>query len=260
MHLQVLASGSGGNATLLRAGELHLLVDAGLGPRAMRERLAAAGLAHRGLDHLLITHGHLDHARSAGALARQHDATVHCPAAILEHRSVRRAPRLVALAIGRDREVRGPSGTVVRYRPAALPHDCDPTVAFRIEHEGRVAAVLTDLGRPCPRAARALAGAHLIVIEFNHDAALLAEGPYPEALKRRVASDRGHLSNEQAAVMLGALAGPELHTVVLAHLSARNNTPARAVATARGALERLGLGHVRVFVAGQDEIGPNLKV
>ena len=67
VHCQVLSSGSGGNSLVLRAGEQHVLVDAGLSPRAMRERFERARLPHRAIDHVLVTHGHLDHARSAGS-------------------------------------------------------------------------------------------------------------------------------------------------------------------------------------------------
>lgn len=259
MHCQVLASGSGGNATLVRAGELAVLVDAGLGVRALRERLITAGLPFRGLDHVLVTHGHLDHSRSAGALARRHDATVHCPAAMLRHRSVQRAPRQVALRIGRRAELVGDDGGVLFYEPVLLPHDCDPTVAYALEHRGRRLVILTDMGRPCAQVARALRGAHVLVLEFNHDRRMLAEGPYTPALKRRVASDRGHLSNDEAARMLAALADERLHTVVLAHLSSKNNTPALARAAAESTLEGLGLGHVRVLVASQNEVGPLLE-
>lgn len=260
MHCQVLSSGSGGNATLVRAGELGVLVDAGLGVRNLRERLEAAGLAYRGIDHILVTHGHLDHARSAGALAKRHDATVHCPAAMLTHRSVSRAPRQVALRIGSEAQLLGAAGEVVSYTPVELPHDCDPTVAYRIDHEGRRLVVLTDMGKPSDSIARGLRGAHILILEFNHDSEMLATGPYPASLKRRVGGAQGHLSNEEAARMLAAMAGPELHTLVLAHLSLTNNTPELALEAAHRTLDELGMDHVQVLVGSQHEVGPNLSV
>ncbi|MEE8466833.1 MAG: MBL fold metallo-hydrolase [Planctomycetota bacterium] len=260
MHCQVLASGSKGNVTLLRAGELSILIDCGLSLRELRARLETAGLPHRGIGHVLVTHGHLDHARSAGALAKRHGATLHCAESNMQNRALSRAPTFQALHIGSETEIAGPNGSPVTYTPALRPHDCDPTVAFRLEHESRVLVILTDLGHPSREVARALRGAHVLILEFNHDQRMLAEGPYPAPLKRRVSGDRGHLSNEQAAVMLMALAGPELHTLVLAHLSATNNTPEMALEAARGALSRAGLEQVEVLVASQDEVGPNLKI
>lgn len=260
MHCQVIASGSKGNVTLLRAGELSILIDCGLSLRELRARLETVGLPHRGIDHILVTHGHLDHARSAGVLAKRHGATVHCAELIMRNRSLSRAPTFHALRIGSETEIQGGNGSPVRYTPTLLPHDCDPTVAFRLEHDSRVLVVVTDLGLPSAEVARALRGAHVLILEFNHDQRMLAEGPYPAPLKRRVSGGRGHLSNEQAAVMLTAMAGPELHTLVLAHLSDTNNTPELALEAAHDALQAAGLEHVRILVASQDEVGPNLKV
>jgi phosphoribosyl 1,2-cyclic phosphodiesterase len=158
-------------------------------------------------------------------------------------------------------EIGGPRGFEgLTATPVKIPHDADPTVAYRIEHEGRVAVILTDMGYPHPQAARALLGAHLVLLEFNHDLGMLRNGPYGPELQKRVAGNGGHLSNEQAADFLRRIAGPELHTVVLAHLSEKNNTPELAHAAARGALDGLGLAHVKIVIAEQDEIGPNLAV
>jgi len=260
VHLQVLSSGSGGNSTLVRAGASTLLVDAGLGPRGMSERLEQAGTSVRALEHVAVTHGHLDHAHSAGVLSKRSGAVVHCVEALMNQPALARATRFSTLPVGGTREL----APGLALSSVALPHDAHPTLAFKIEHSDergkRRAVVLTDMGRPEREVARALAGAHVLVLEFNHDRRLLDEGPYSAALKARVRGDRGHLSNEQAATMLEWLAGPELHTLVLAHLSETNNRPALAEEHARATLERLGLAHVRVLVASQHEVGPNLEV
>ena len=271
MHVQVLASGSRGNSLLVRAGEQHLLVDAGLSLRELEARLEKARVAPRRIGHVAVTHGHLDHARSAGALARKADARVVCAERLLGQRSVRRAPRFACLRMGDTMELtddaRSPAANApdsghdrLLLKPVRIPHDADPTVAFRIEHRGRVAVVLTDMGRPEQHVARALAGAHLLLIEFNHDVAQLLRGPYTEKLKRRVRGPHGHLSNEEAARMLGWLAGPELHTVVLTHLSQQNNSSELARRAAEGTLAKLGRRDVTVLLAEQDRLGPNLRV
>ena len=101
-----------------------------------------------------------------------------------------------------------------------------------------MAVLVTDMGHPDADAAKRLGGAHLLILEFNHDVERLRAGPYPKRLKRRIAGPGGHLSNEQAAEMLKRLAGPELHTLVLAHLSETNNTRALAAAAAERAKRR----------------------
>jgi phosphoribosyl 1,2-cyclic phosphodiesterase len=262
MHLQVLSSGSEGNSTLVRAGETNLIVDSGLTLTDMEARLEAVRLPAASIQHVFVTHGHLDHARSAGALARKARATLHCSESIMKHPSTRRAKRLATLPVGGRFEVRGhPADDAVEVLTVPLPHDCDPTVAFRIEHRGRAAAVLTDIGRPSDEVARALEGVHVLVLEFNYDPEMMRNGPYPPELQKRITGSRGHLSNEQAAEMLAAIAGPNLHTVVLAHLSRKNNRPELALGAANAVLERLGLAaKVRILVGKQEEPLESLEV
>lgn len=261
MHLQMLSSGSGGNAVLVRAGELNLLVDAGLALDELERRLGAARLLPQRLDAIALTHGHLDHARSAGLLSRKTGARVYCSERMMSNASVRRARSFHALAVGSALTLSARVGRdELALEAIPLPHDAEPTFAFRLEHQGRRAAVCTDMGRPDHGVARALAGVHLLVLEFNHDATLLATGPYSDSLKRRVGGPRGHLSNEEAAQVLAWAAAPELHTVILAHLSATNNRPDLALASARAALETVGRGDVRLLVAEQDRVGASLAV
>lgn len=261
MHLQMLSSGSAGNAVLVRAGELNLLVDAGLPIDALEQRLADARLPLQRLDAIVLTHGHLDHARSAGLLSKKSGARVYCSQAMMSNASVRHAASFHALPVGGSvvvRARRGPDELVLQS--IALPHDADPTLAFRLEHGGRRAAVCTDMGTPERAASEALAGVHLLVLEFNHDAELLRNGPYSSALKRRVGGPRGHLSNAEAAEVLAWAVAPELHTLVLAHLSTTNNRPELALASAGEVLTRLARGDVRLVLAEQERIGPALPV
>ncbi len=253
MKLRILASGSRGNASLLWAGDTIVLIDAGLPVRALSERVLGSRIGHRAIDHVLVSHGHLDHSRTAGILAKRHGATLHCAAKIKEHPALARAPLKMDLRIGVETtlEAKG-GGPGPRVATTLIPHDCDPTVGFRIEFEGRVLSYLTDMGEPREDVALRLADAHVLVLESNYDAEMLATGVYPQALKDRVRGPGGHLSNDQMAVMLTRMAGPALHTVVLAHLSEKNNRPDIAEAAARAALDHLGRDDVRVLIAGQD--------
>ena len=264
LHFQVLSSGSQGNALLLRVADTHVLLDAGLSVRKLEQRLEQARVSPQRIDHIALTHGHLDHARAAGALAKKSGARVHCCERLMRNASVRRAPILTRLRVGSTSELAVQGGSsadeVLRLLPVLIPHDADPTVAFRVEHAGRALILVTDMGRVSRQAAKDLQGAHVLVLEFNHDLELLRRGPYPDSLKRRVAGPAGHLSNEEASEMLRLMTGPELHTLVLAHLSETNNTPELAHAAAQRTLTELGRSDVRILVATQHEIGPNLAV
>ncbi len=254
MRLQVLGSGSRGNSALLWADETVILIDAGLPIRTLTERIAATGIGFKAIDHILVSHGHLDHSRSAGILAKRHGATLHCAAQIHEHPSVKRAPDKRDLPINGKTTLEPRRGSApVELTTVKIPHDCEPTVAFRLEHGGRRLSFLSDMGEPREDAGQVLEGAQLLVLESNYDEEMLKGGPYPDALKRRVRGVGGHLSNEQMAVMLTRLAGPELHTVVLAHLSQKNNCPELALEAAYGALARMGRSDVNVVAAKQDD-------
>ena len=261
MHVQVLSSGSEGNSTLVRCGELTLLVDAGLSMRALTERLEAARVSPKQVDHVLLTHAHLDHARSAGIVGRRHGAVVHCPEAMMQNRSVARAPELSALPIGGAFELEVPGeDKPLLIETIPLPHDCDPTVALRLTHRERTAVICTDCGHPRHDLAPLLSGAHLLLLEFNYQPELMATSPYPAKLRKRISGDRGHLSNAQAQELLSELVGAELHTLVLGHLSQKTNTPALALSAARETLEALERLDVEVHVASQHEVGLNLEV
>ncbi len=249
-----MGSGSRGNAALLWADETVILIDAGLPIRTLTERLASTGIGFKAIDHVIVSHGHLDHSRSAGIIAKRHGAALHCAARIHEHRSVSRAPDKRDLPINGSTTLEPRRGSEpVKLTTAKIPHDCEPTVAFRIDHRGKTLSFLSDMGEPREDAAQALANPGLLVLESNYDEQMLKEGPYPAALKQRVRGVGGHLSNEQMAVMLTRMAGPALHTVILAHLSEKNNRPELAIEAARAALERLGRPEVQVLAAKQAE-------
>lgn len=264
MRLQVLSSGSEGNSTLLRCGETTLLVDAGLPRDEQLERIERAGVPIARVDHVLVTHGHLDHARSAGSVVRRSKGFLHCPENILRHASTRKAPRVSVVGVDRPFEVapREPrEEPPVRVKPVGLPHDCDPTVAFLVEHDERRAAIVTDLGAPSREVALALANAHVLVLEFNYDPERMRSGPYPFTLQRRITGGRGHLSNAQSAAMLELLVSEHLHTLVLAHLSKKTNAPELALEAATAVIERLGLAsQVKIVIASQDELGEAIDV
>ncbi|MDG1499844.1 MAG: MBL fold metallo-hydrolase [Planctomycetota bacterium] len=264
MHLQVLSSGSGGNCTLVRAGEVNLLIDAGLTLKELELRFEAARFCARNIHHIALTHGHLDHARSSGSLAKRTGAILHLCERLMRNKSVEQAPKMETLRIGTATPLPHPelppTGDPLELCATLIPHDAVPTVAFRLEHKGRRAVYLTDMGEPAPAIAGALRDPHLLVLEFNHDPEMLRKGPYPINLKKRVAGRGGHLSNDQGAEVLGHLAGPNLHTLILAHLSLKNNTRQLAVDAAEAKLAELGLEGVEVIVADQDQVGRNIEV
>ncbi|APR74960.1 Metal-dependent hydrolase of the beta-lactamase superfamily I [Minicystis rosea] len=242
MKITILASGSAGNATLFEAGGTRVLVDAGIGPRALLMRLAAAGTT--GAPHaVVLTHEHQDHfgqclriAKKLGIPIWASEATARCER-LHGRDEVRVFGMREPFAIG-----------AVTIAPLPLPHDA-AQVALVLEGGGRRAAIVTDLGEVPPALPAHLARCDVALIESNHDPDMLRRGPYPWFLKQRITSARGHLSNQQAHALLRALPR-ETHTVALMHLSQTNNRPDVALDVARDALAGRS---TRLLVASQNE-------
>ncbi|HEY5999877.1 MAG TPA: MBL fold metallo-hydrolase [bacterium] len=247
MKIHVLASGSKGNCALIEARGVRLLVDAGLSGAEIERRLAALGVDAGDLAAVLITHEHADHVRGAGILARRHRLPVYLTRGThaAERRHLGELPFVEHVEPGREFEIRS-----VGVRPFSTPHTrqgggfADP-VAYCFFAGGAKAGYATDLGHPTGLMAQHLAGCRLLVLEFNHDPGMLADGPYPWPVKQWIRGQGGHLSNEQAARLLERVLHEGLEGLVLAHLSETNNTPELAHAAAREALVRCRL-HERV--------------
>jgi phosphoribosyl 1,2-cyclic phosphodiesterase len=227
MRIVVLASGSGGNATLFEAGGTRVLVDAGIGLRELLRRTEEAGSGPP--QAIVITHAHQDHVGEALQLARK------LKIAIWASESTERCERLHGRPEVKVFGMREPFALgALTITPTPLPHDA-AQVGLVLEGGGRRAAIVTDLGEVPASLPGHLAGVDVALIESNHDPEMLRSGPYPAFLKRRILSARGHLSNQQAHALLRILP-QETHTVVLMHLSEKNNRPDLALASARDAL------------------------
>jgi phosphoribosyl 1,2-cyclic phosphodiesterase len=245
VRVTILGSGSKGNVTLLEASGAALLVDAGLGPRTLATRMAAAGVSPERVDGVVLTHAHRDHSQHAPAYAERFGCPVYLTSAT--RRGVRWEKEPTTRVIGHAAPFRVGAFEV---RPLPIPHDA-PQVALTFEHmercagatrpihEGERVGIVTDLGHVPEALAAHLEGCATLLLESNHDPVLLRDGAYPEPLKRRVAGPLGHLSNEQSAALLERLAGG-LAQVVLMHLSEKNNRPALAYAAAKHALRKSG--------------------
>jgi phosphoribosyl 1,2-cyclic phosphodiesterase len=221
-----LASGSSGNATLLRCGETSLLIDAGLSARTLAAALTQRGVAADGLDAILLTHEHVDHAQSVGAMSRRSRAPVVANRATLEICAARDPLAFASreLEVGHEAAV-----GVFRVRSFPVPHDAVAPVGYVLEANGVKIVYFTDAGSVTPEMREALRGCNLAIVEANHDIDWLWRGSYTAEMKARVASPTGHLSNDDCADLLAErldTGGPM--AIWLAHLSRANNSPALA--------------------------------
>jgi phosphoribosyl 1,2-cyclic phosphodiesterase len=231
-----LGSGSAGNALLVRTAGAVLLVDCGVGVRRLQRALDTVGLDMGDVDALLISHEHSDHIRELPRFVRQRTAVL----------CTRGSARAANVPTPLWQETR-PDDPVrlgdVEVTAIPVSHDAADPCGFLIRSGDGSITVVTDLGCSSPAAIEAIAESRLVVLEANHDEAMLRRGPYPQHLQRRILSDSGHLSNADCAELLAqAIRGStQPPTVWLAHLSETNNRPHLAKKTVEHRLAQIGL-------------------
>ena len=219
MEAFVLASGSSGNAVVIRSGDTAVLVDAGISAAAIRRRMEAFGLDPSELSAVLLTHEHTDHVRGLEVLLRRTALPVWATAGTASRLDAG-GPDGGELEAGRILRI----GTL-RIVPVPTCHDAAEPVAFVFDDGSRRIGLCTDTGIATGLLRHRLAGCHALLLEANHDVDLLRHGPYPWPLKQRIRSRVGHLSNEQSAGLAAELAWDGLRALVGMHLSERNNEP-----------------------------------
>ena len=237
MRCTILASGSKGNCVFLEGECGALLLDAGLSTKETLQRMGNASLDAGQVQAVLVTHEHGDHIRGLDVLARRLDIPVHATEGtlhdFLHHR--RTSDKRINSHVCRYHEQFEIGDFLIE--PFATSHDAAEPCGFIIRENSVRFGYCTDTGIITPHMLDLLRHCDAIVLESNHCQDMLQNGPYPESLKRRIRSKRGHLSNTAAARCLQLL-GKDVPQVILAHLSETNNTPERVMASAR---EGLGL-------------------
>ena len=246
MFLLSLQSGSNGNCIYVEAGGVRLLFDAGISGRQAESRLAGHGLDIRRVDALIISHDHADHARYAGVYQRKFKLPLYLTPTTLEA-AANKYP------LGRLEKVCPfQAGGKMQFGKVTLetiptPHDGADGVAFVVSVNRWRLGLFTDLGHPFNGLQEIISSLDGVVLESNYDNEMLAEGPYPRFLKERIQGPGGHLSNLEAAELLGSAARKRLKWACLAHLSEHNNHPDLAVKTHRQRLP----AHFPLFVASR---------
>lgn len=236
MRFASLGSGSRGNGTLVEGGGTCVLIDCGFSVRETEARLQRLGRTPADLGAVLVTHEHSDHVAGVGALARKYKLPVYATqgTGLARRGSGKSLAELAGFcAINPQRTF---SVGNLSIRPVLVPHDASEPCQFIFSCASRRLGVLTDLGSLTTVVVEAYRDCDALMLECNHDPAMLASGPYPPSLKRRVGGAWGHLSNQQAATLIRRVDRARLQRVVMSHLSEHNNTIALATAALMPAL------------------------
>lgn len=241
-----LFSGSSGNSTYLSCGSTAVLVDAGGNCKRITQALERMGQSLARLNAIFITHEHSDHVSALKVLLKRCSVPVYGSVQTLEY------------LIYHDLL---PAGTVVEEMEGLVtlpdfsvtafdtPHDSEHSLGYRFDcADGRSVGVATDMGCYTETVHSHLCGCDLVLLESNYDPRMLESSSYPYYLKRRIRSERGHLSNDCCAAAASRLVQSGTTRLVLAHLSKENNYELLARQTTRTALEAGGMAENRDYL------------
>src|SRR5664279_4608962 len=241
VSVTVLASGSGGNCTVVSSSRTRLLVDAGLSCKELLRRLLLCGQDSPAIDAILVTHEHSDHVGGLRVLAKRLKVPIYITGATYQ-------------AYQRF------AGDIT-VKPFTIPHDAEDPVGFTFRCDGIKVGICTDLGYMPASVRDHLRGCHVLMIESNHDLEMLRGGPYPWSVKQRVMSRVGHLSNCKLAEFLTGDYDGGAEFLILAHLSEKNNHPEIARMTAERALgEQRSFVRNHLLLAAQQEPLPAVRL
>lgn len=225
-----LFSSSSGNSTFVGSSKTGILVDAGVSAKRIKDALSSRKIDPSSISAIFVTHEHSDHISGIRVLASNFKIPVYATAGTLrglEDAGILNG-KFPVFELGENGDEIGD----LFVRSFKTPHDSNESCGYTIEFpDGRKAAVATDIGTVTNEVLNGIIGCDLVMLESNHDVGMLQNGPYPYYLKRRILSDRGHLSNESCACVARDLVERGTTRLFLGHLSGENNIPELAFQT-----------------------------
>ncbi|MCR5201528.1 MAG: MBL fold metallo-hydrolase [Lachnospiraceae bacterium] len=257
MRVCTVASGSSGNCVYIGDGDTHILVDAGISRKKIVEGLKSFGVDAADLSAIFVTHEHSDHINGLKVLDKNYGIPIYGTRGTLL--GINNAFKDYEFSEDRLNIIESDMGIKVdnlKITPFTISHDANEPVGFTVTDGVKKMSISTDLGVFTDYTIANLEGSEAIILEANHDISMLETGTYPYHLKRRILSDKGHLSNDASGDLLSKLIWKDLKHICLAHLSKDNNYPELALQTIKCSLwENLGMKEVPfdLYVANRNE-------
>lgn len=241
LHFSVLASGSTGNAIFVSDENHSLLVDAGLSGKQMEALFQQINRNVRDLSGILVTHEHSDHIKGIGVLARKYNVPIYA------NEKTWSAMEGLIGTIAPDQKFIFPTGTVqafggISVESFGVSHDAAEPMFFSFHQDNKKLTLITDTGYVSDRMKGIIDNSDVFIFESNHDVEMLRMGRYPWSVKRRILSDLGHVSNEDAGLALADVIGDKTKRIYLAHLSQDNNMKEIARMSVHQVLQEKDLG------------------
>lgn len=242
-----LGSGSKGNATLIMEQQQAILIDCGFSRKAVLDRIALAGVDASLLSAVFVTHEHGDHAKGVQVLCEKLAIPFFASFGTARKMGWLEHPLWRCLYADKTESI-----GKLAVMPVVVPHDAEEPMQFVVENSAsRRLGVLSDLGSLTAHVISSYSDCHGLQIEANHDVQMLMDGTYPPSLKARVASDFGHLNNQQTAELLQRVNWHGVQHITAGHISEKNNSRELVSIELSQALD---CSPDEVKLLGQDEI------
>lgn len=234
MKMMSIASGSSGNCTFVGTENTNILVDVGITKKRIQDGLRTIEIDFTDINGILITHEHIDHIRAIGVISRAYGIPIYATkdtcVEITKCKTLGDFDTGLLIPIEPDNEFTIGDISII---PHSIWHDAVDPVCYSLFNDGKKISVATDIGNYDDYLVNCLKDSDAILIESNHDLRMLQVGPYPYELKRRVMSDRGHLSNEASGRLIKSILNNHIKAIFLGHLSKENNYPELAYETVK---------------------------
>ncbi len=241
-----LFNGSSGNSVYVGSAGQGILIDAGRSAKQIEQSLLNNQIDINSIQGIFITHEHTDHVSGLSVFATKYDLKIYASTGTLD--------ALISKGVLKNSHKYNPINQCdveldfATVEPFPTSHDCCESLGYIIKnHMGSKVAICTDLGYISDSVKESLCGCDVVYIESNHDTRMLQNGSYPYFLKRRILSNKGHLSNEACAEVLPNLVNNGTTKIVLSHLSSENNIPELAFQTALYTLNNFGMEYNKDF-------------
>ncbi len=255
MRIEILASGSTGNCTYIETVDQKILIDCGISKRTIDQELAKLGIDFSEIQVLLITHEHDDHIRSLCTVLKK--GNLNCYMSSGTYQAILNGKNEALKLTIQDKLAKGSLILFNRLQNSilydtillsqteifVLPtfHDAAESVGFKIKDSKQSMVYITDTGYVHQSLYNIISNADCYVLEFNHDPYILMSSERTYALKMRILSEHGHLSNEDAAVTLAHILGENTKLVFYAHISQECNLAEIIELTRKKVMDDLGM-------------------
>lgn len=235
-----LSSGSSGNCQYIETENMKILIDAGFSGKRIEELLASIDVCPKTLDGIFVTHEHTDHIRGVGVLSRRYDLPLYANENTwLGMESKIGKIKEKNIKIFNTEDFIEMKDLIVN--PIKIFHDALEPVGYVFHYKKKKISIITDTGIIDNNMKEKIKDSNIYLMESNHDVYMLRDGDYPWFLKERISSTKGHLSNDDAAVILSDIINGKEEVVLLGHLSKDNNKPEIAYETVRSKLDENGI-------------------